>query len=264
MDHYSTLGVNKDASLDEIKRAFRRLASQHHPDKGGDTAKFQEIQAAYDVLGDAEKRRQYDNPAPDWAGAGHPGGFSFNFGGGPQFNSDFFSQMFGQGFGQQSRRSHVRVSVWVTLEEVARGTTKMLALNTQDGTNTVEVAIPQNIQDGDAVQYSKVAPGGHDLVVQYRIQPHPRFQRVGNDLHSSQNIPIWDLITGGEIEIEGLLGTRFSMKIPARTQPGTQMRIRTQGMPLRNGPTGDLYVKLVGHVPEKIAPEIIAAIQQHR
>ena len=120
-DHYATLGVAKDASQDEIKKAFRKLASQHHPDKGGDTVKFQEIQAAYDVLGDPEKRRQYDNPSPGWVGSGQPGGFSFNFGTGPQFNADFFNQMFGQGFGQPQRQSHVRMTVWINLEEVARG-----------------------------------------------------------------------------------------------------------------------------------------------
>ena len=265
MDHYSTLGVNKDATPDDIERAFRKLASQHHPDKGGDTQKFQEIQAAYDVLSDAEKRRKYDNPAADWAGAGHPGGFSFNFGGGgPQFNSDFFNAMFGQGFGQQPRQSHVRVAVWTSLEDVARGSTKMVALNTQAGNNTVEIAIPKGIFDGDSVQYSGIAPGGHDLIVQYRIHQHPKFQRIDNKLQLTQTIPVWDLLVGCDLEIDGLLGNRFSMRVPARTQSGTQMRVRGQGMPQRSGPAGDLYVKLNALIPEKIAPEIIAAIQQHR
>lgn len=263
MDHYSTLGVNRDASQDEIKRAFRKLASQHHPDKGGDTQRFQEIQGAYDVLGDPEKRRAYDNPSPFGSG---PGGFGFNFGGGPgpQFNQDFFNTMFGQGWAQPQRRSHVRMSVWVTLEEVARSTHKMLAINTPQGTNTVEVVIPQGIQDGDAVQYSGVAPGGHDLVVQFRINPHPRFQRHGADLHMTQMISIWDLITGSSIEIEGLTGNRFVMRIPTGTQPGVQMRVREQGMPNGHGAVGDLYVKLQAQIPRNIAPEILAAIQQYR
>lgn len=267
MDHYSTLGVNRDATPDEIKRAFRKLASQHHPDKGGDTQRFQEIQAAYDVLGDPEKRRQYDTPNPFGGNAGgFPGGFSFNFGGsGPQFNQDFFNAMFGQGFGHpQARRSHVRMTVWATLEEVARGTTKMLAINTHEGTNTVEVAIPLGIQDGDAVQYSGVAPGGHDLVVQFRINPHPRYQRQGNDLHLNHQISIWDLIVGSDLEVEGLLGNKFIMKIPPGTQPGTQMRVREQGMPLRQQTSGDLYIHLNAQIPRTVAPEIIAAIRQHR
>ena len=81
---------------------------------------------------------------------------------------------------------------------------------------------------------------------------------------TNQTVSIWDLIVGGDIEIQGLLGARFAMKIPPRTQPGTQMRVRGQGMPSRNGSTGDLYVKLTAQIPADISPELIAAIQQHR
>jgi curved DNA-binding protein len=256
-DHYAALGVAKTASQDEIKKAFRKLASLHHPDKGGDTAKFQEIQAAYDTLGDATKRQQYDNPASQFGNFG-PGGFGFNFNNGPQFN-DIFGQMFGQ-----PRQSHLRMTAWITLVESVKGGAKQVALGSSHGQQAVQIEIPKGIEDGDSVQYSGIAPGGQDLIVQYRIHPHPVFRRQGLDLHRDLNVPLWDLVIGGDIEVDGLLDSRFSMRIPARTNPGTVMRVRGQGTQDRNGQSGDLYVHVAVKMPELISPELIAAIQQHR
>ena len=148
-DHYATLGVARTATVDEIKKAFRKLASQHHPDKGGDTKKFQEIQAAYDTLGDSAKRQQYDNPAPQFAGM--PGGAQFNMG-------DIFSQMFGGGMGhgfqgQHPRRNHMRMSLWITLKDVATGGHRQVAVGSTQGQSTIEIDIPLGINDGDMVQY---------------------------------------------------------------------------------------------------------------
>lgn len=259
-DHYATLGVAKTASQDEIKKAFRKLASQHHPDKGGDTAKFQEIQAAYDTLGDETKRAAYDNPAPQFSG--------FNgFGqGGTQFNmNDIFSQMFGGGspFGHQQRRNHVRMTVWINLVDTVRGGSKTMAVSTSQGSTTIEIEIPKGIEDGDNVQYNGVAPGGMDLVVQFRIHPDSRYRREGPNLFTDKRVSIWTLITGGEIEIENILGTTFELKIPPRTQPNTTMRIRGQGVGSRTG-SGDLLVKLHAEIPANISPELIAAIEQHQ
>ena len=110
-DHYATLGVAKTATADEIKRAYRRLASQHHPDKGGDTAQFQKIEEAYRVLSDPAQRQRYDNPQPNF------GGFSFQQG---QNLHDIFGQMFGQNspFGSQRPKSHIRMTIWITLADV--------------------------------------------------------------------------------------------------------------------------------------------------
>lgn len=258
-DHYATLGVAKTATPDEIKRAFRKLASQHHPDKGGDTAKFQSIQAAYDILGDPEKRAAYDNPQPQF------GGFQGFGPGGTQFNmNDIFSQMFGGGqpFGQQ-RRNHVRMSIWIQLADAARGGSKTVSVGTSQGNTTVEIEIPRGIEDGDNVQYSGIAPGGMDLVVQFRIHPDNRFQRQGPNLYTDRKVSVWTLILGGEIEIETILGATLALKIPARTQPGTTMRVRAQGMQTRSS-TGDLLVRLQAEIPQHISPELIAAIEQHQ
>jgi molecular chaperone DnaJ len=140
-DHYATLGVAKTATPDEIKRAFRKLASQHHPDKGGDTAKFQSIQAAYDTLGDAVKRAEYDNPRPQYSGM--PGGAQFNM-------NDIFSSMFGgqSPFGPQRRQqSHTRMTLWIRLSDVAQGGTRPVAVGTPQGQSTIEVEIPLGIND---------------------------------------------------------------------------------------------------------------------
>lgn len=261
-DHYQTLGVSKTATPDEIKKAFRKLASLHHPDKGGNTAKFQEIQAAYDTLGDAQKRAEYDNPRPQFGhfGSGH-GGANFNM-------NDIFSQMFGAGggpFGQQRpQRNHVRMMLVISLADAARGGNKTVSVSSSIGTNTLDIEIPQGIDNGDAVQYSGVAPGGMDLVIEFRVQPDSQWRREGLHLYTEQKVSVWDLILGAEIEVQNIHGASLSMRIPAGTQPGTTMRLRAQGMRTKNGQTGDMMVRIQGEIPKTISPELIAAIEQHR
>lgn len=250
-DHYATLGVPKTASADEIKRAFRKLASQHHPDKGGDTAKFQAIQSAYETLGDAAKRAAYDNPAPQFSRF-PSGGFNMN---------DIFGQMFGQ---QQSQRSHVRMTVWISLQEVAQGGSRAVNVSTTAGSNTVAIEVPQGIDDGDQVQYGGVAPGGMDLVVQFRVQPNAQWRREGLNLHTEHRASIWDMILGAEVEVQNILGHSLVVRIPAGTQPGTVMRLRGHGIQDRHGQKGDLMVRVQAQIPKTVAPEIVAAIQQHR
>ena len=255
-NYYQILGVEKSASADEIKRAFRRLASQHHPDKGGDTTQFQEIQEAYSVLGDDAKRAEYDNPRPQFSG--FPGGGGFNM-------HDIFGQMFGQQFGQQPpRRNHVRMTVWITLAEVAQGGSRAVNVSTTAGSTTVAIEVPQGIEDGDNVQYGGVAPGGMDLVVQFRVQPNSQWRRDGLNLHTEHRVSIWDMILGADVEVQNILGHSLVVRVPAGTQPGTVMRLRGHGIPNRNGQRGDLMVRVQAQIPKTIAPEIVAAIQQHR
>jgi curved DNA-binding protein len=262
IDHYATLGVARTSTQDEIKRAFRRLASQHHPDKGGDTAKFQAIQAAYDVLGDPAKRQAYDNPQPQFSGFGGDGVhvnindiFNGMFGGGNPF--------FGQGFQQRPRQNHVRMTLWVTLVDCIRGGRRTVALGTAAGQQTVEIEIPQGIDDGDNVQYSGIAPGGQDLVIQFRLQPERRWRREGLNLYTEHEISVWDLILGGTAEIRTLEGHSLVVNVPERCQPGTTLRLRQQGI-ARSGQRGDLFVKIQAQIPDRVDPAIVAAIQAHR
>lgn len=255
-DYYATLGVSRTASADEIKRAFRKLASQHHPDKGGDTAKFQAIQAAYDTLGNADKRAAYDNPAPQFSG----------FPGGAQFNSmhDIFS-MFGQGgFGQQPRRNHVRMSLWVTLRDVATGGKRPVSLSSSQGHTAIEIEIPLGLNDGDSVQYAGIAPGGQDLVVTFRIQPDSVWQRSALNLSCEQTVSVWDLILGGDLVVKSITGESLTVTIPVNTQPGTVLRLRAQGLRDQQGRRGDLHVRLGARIPQPVPPELLAAIQQYR
>lgn len=259
-DYYAALGVPKTASADEIKRAFRRLASQHHPDKGGDTQKFQAIQAAYAVLGDEQKRAEYDNPRPQFSG--FPGGVNIN---------DIFGQMFGQqgfgqggGFSQHPRRSHVRMTLWISLLDVATGGRRTVSLGTQSGVSAVEIEIPLGIGDGDNVQYEGIGPGGSDLVVQFRVSPDSKWQRDGLNLTQEVRIDIWNLILGGELTIDTLTGKTLSTTVPARTQPGTVLRLKGQGLRDRAGRIGDIFIRVQTFLPDQIAPEIITAIQNHQ
>jgi len=258
-DYYAALGVPKTATADDIKRAFRRLASQHHPDKGGDTQKFQAIQQAYATLSDDQKRAEYDNPRPQFSGfQGHPGGVNIN---------DIFGQMFGQQFAQQHqhpRRSHVRMTLWITLLDVATGGKRTVSLGTQAGVSAVEIEIPLGINDGDNVQYEGIGPGGSDLVVQFKVTPDRVWTRDGLNLGKEVRIDIWNLILGGDLTIETLTGKTLSTRVPARTQPGTVLRLKSQGLQDRTGQTGDIMVRVQAQIPENIPPEIIDAIQKHQ
>jgi DnaJ-class molecular chaperone len=257
-DHYATLGVAKTATTDEIKRAFRRLASQHHPDKGGDTRKFQEIQAAYDTLGDAVKRADYDNPRPQFSG--FPGGAHFNM-------NDIFGQMFGgqSPFGQQRRpQSHTRMTLWIRLSDVAQGGTRPVAVGTPQGQSTIEVEIPLGINDGDNVQYQGLAPGGGDLVIQFRVHPDNTWQRNGLDLVTDVTADIWSMILGSDITVHTLTGSQLTTAMPAGTQPRTLIRLRGHGLRDRSGNTGDLMIRVMPTIPTTIRPELLEAIEKYR
>ena len=256
-DHYATLGVARNATQDEIKRAFRKLASQHHPDKGGDTAKFQQIQAAYDTLGDPDKRAAYDNPAPQFSG--FPGGTQFNMG-------DIFSQMFGgqSPFGQHPRRNHMRMSLWISLTDVLTGGRRQVAVGSMQGRSTIEIEIPPGIDTGDMVQYQGIAPGGQDLVVEFKVHPHPQFRRDGLNLIMDHSADVWDMMLGGDTTVTNLDGAQLVVTIPALSDNNTVLRLRGRGLRDRNGTKGDLLVKLHAQLPQKISPELAAAIRQHR
>jgi curved DNA-binding protein len=258
-DYYAALGVPKTATADDIKRAFRRLASQHHPDKGGDTQKFQAIQQAYATLGDDQKRAEYDNPRPQFSGFhGHPGSVNIN---------DIFGQMFGQQFGQQHqhpRRSHVRMTLWISLLDVATGGRRTVSLGTQAGVSAVEIEIPLGINDGDNVQYEGIGPGSSDLVVQFKVNPDRKWQRDGLNLTQEVRIDIWDLILGGDLTIDTLTGKTLSTQVPARTQPGTVLRLKSQGLRDRAGQTGDIMIRVQAQIPDDIPSEILDAIQKHQ
>lgn len=256
-NHYQTLGVDRGASADEIKRAYRKLASQHHPDRGGDTRTFQDIQTAYDTLSDPQRRAAYDNPMDGiHFGAGFAGGQPFNF--------DTIFDIFGTRFqhaGFQQQRAQARMTLWITLADVARGGKQTVTVGTTHGTQAVEIEIPMGIEDGNTVQYPGLAPGGADLIVQFRIHAHPGWQRQGLNLILEQSVMVWDCILGGEMIIRDLLNNQLTVSVPPRTQPGTMMRLRGKGLASRHGQPGDLFVRIQVIIPNAIDDELLTMIQ---
>lgn len=254
-DFYSILGVAKNATADDIKRSYRRLASQHHPDKGGDVKKFQEIEEAYRILSDPSKREEYDNPQRQT---------NFHFSQAP-FNFDEIFAQFGTRFGQQSRPAQTaRATVPITLLDIARGAKKLINISTPAGSNNIEITIPQGIEDGDQVNYGNIAPGGIDLVIVFRVMTDPIWQRRGADLTTKKDLSIWDLILGGSFCIDDILGNTLEMAIPPNAQPGTVLRVKGRGLKARMGAVGDMLVTLNAKIPTVIAPEIIDAIRANR
>lgn len=259
-DYYQILGIDKSASAEDIKRAYRRLASQHHPDKGGDTAKFQEVEEAYRTLGDPAQRQQYDNPRPNHMHMNFgPGGFDFD---------EIFS-MFGTNFRQQ--QSQARISLWVTLQDVAQGGPKIIALQVNGKVNNVEIDVPPGINDGDTVRYPKLAPGGHDLVITFRIRPDAAWQREGQHLITEQEVEVQDLILGCDIEVSDILGNKLVLTVPPMTQPGSTLRLRGRGLPSSQMPgrrshstAGDLLIRVHTRLPKNIPTDILEALRRWR
>lgn len=261
MDHYTTLGVDRKASPEDIKKAYRKLASTHHPDKGGDTAKFQQIQTAYDTLSDPQKREEFDNPQPQMRG--FPGGFNFTGGHHP------FGEMFGEIFKhhQQQQRAQqqlYRTSVWVTLEQVYSGGEQALQLQSQTGIHTAKVAIPKGIQDGGQVRCDGVI-GDAVLIVEFRVHPHLKFGRHGQDLTANHSISVLDLIVGTSFEFTTISGKTLEVSIPPKTQPLSQMRIAGSGLPIPGTAAfGDQIVLLKSFIPAIIDQSIIDSITTSR
>jgi curved DNA-binding protein len=257
-DYYAALGVARTATAADIKQAFRKLASQHHPDKGGDTAKFQAIQAAYAVLGDEQKRAEYDNPRAQM----HPSGFG---GSGPNFNFDDIFSMFGARFGPEGFQQHQnrtnRIQLWISLEDVARGGPRMINI----ANHTVEIMIPAGIEDGDNVRYGGIGPGNTDIIALFRINPDTKWQRNGADVFTEIVVLVWDLILGTELTLATLAGNTVQITVPPGTQPGTVLRVRGYGLPRKQSTQrGDIMIRLQARLPESIPEDLQEHIRNSR
>jgi len=269
MDHYQTLGVAKNATQDEIKKAYRRLAGIHHPDKGGDTAEFQKIQQAYEILSDPNKKQQYDNPNPFGQGMpggfnvhGFPGGFSFNMGGGINID-DIFGQMFGQQRGpQKPQMPSYRTTVFISLEDVYNGAEKTLQFNDHTGPKTVKITVPKGIDNGSNIRYDNLIKDSI-LLVEFRIQPHPKFEREGPHLFAVHEIDIFDLVVGSKFKFTSISGKTLEVSVPEKTQPGAKLRVPKEGLPV-NGDFGDQYILLKPYIPDIIDKTITDSILKTR
>lgn len=251
-DYYKILGVDRSASGEDIKRAFRKLAMQHHPDRGGDQATFQQINKAYEILSDPDKRRDYDNP-----------GVRININGFPSDGMDLNSifEMFRGGNPGRMNR-HQRVTLWIRLEDAVVGGQRTVAMATQRGTSGVEIIIPAGVNDGDSVRYPGLSPDGSDLVIIFRVQPHPRWERRGNDLWTEHEVDFWGLILGEQGRIQSLDGRQLEFTVPAKTRPGAIIRLKNQGITMSNGSRGDMMLRIQARMPDNITDEVLAAVKK--
>ena len=265
---YETLGVPKGASDEEIKRAYRKLASQHHPDKGGDTARFQDIQSAYETLADPVKRQQHDNPNPFGHQGFHqagPGHFEFHFGGGGP--EDLFQQFFNQGFGghnpfhrhQQPRKNKdLRVNLTVTLASTLEQQRKTISVQTTKGDRyNVDVEIPRGINSGTTIKYPQMGDNMFDtltrgdLYVIINVEVDNRFELHGINLVCNLEINSIEAMTGVDKIVQGVDGREYNVKIPQACQYGTKFGLQGQGLyQMNSNIRGDLIVNVIVKTPQ--------------
>jgi len=291
-DFYQLLGVTKSSSADEIKKAYRKLAMQYHPDKnpGNKSAeeKFKEVSEAYEVLSDPEKKKNYDqfghagvggNPF----GGGTNGGNPFGRGGGNPFGSadinDLFGDIFGEAFGggrrsgggnpfggarsrSQQKGSDLRYTLSITFEEAATGCEKVISFMRQMGSKEesakLSVTVPAGVKEGQRLKLSEEGdkpssgPAG-DLYVIIALQDHILFKREENDITLDLPVKYTDAILGAEVEIPTLTG-KAQIKIPVGTYSGQVLRLKGKGFPKIGGlGSGDMLVRLLIDTPQKIS-----------
>jgi len=254
-DYYSILGVPKGASADEVKKAYRKMASQHHPDKGGDTAKFQQIEEAYRVLSDPNQKAQYDNPQPEFS---DPFGPFMNGGFQDIFRHFHFGDAFGHHHHRPARNPTVNMTAGISLEEAFYGKELLANVTLPSGKEQmVNVKIPAGIQHGTTLRLAGMgedripgAPRG-DIHLTINILPHSVFRREGDDLVQELHIPVWTAILGDTVRVKTLDNRELEMTIPAGTQFGQTMAVQGEGMPNMgdNRLRGRMLVRLNINIP---------------
>jgi curved DNA-binding protein len=279
IDYYQTLGVSKNATEEEIKKAYRKLARKMHPDLNPNDKeahrKFQQVNEANEVLSDPEKRKKYDQYGKDWQNAGQfqnagrpgqqgsGGGYTYSSDFGDDDFSSFFESMFGGGGRKKSRQTKFRGQDYnselrIPLHEAYTTHQKTLTIN---GKN-VRITIPAGIEHGQTIKLKGYgAPGINDgppgdLFISFVIENDPRYKRLGNDLYVNEDIDLYTALLGGEKTIE-TLGGKIKLKVNPETQNGTKIRLKGKGFPFykKDDQFGDLYVtyniKLPTNLSEK-------------
>lgn len=266
-DPFVTLGVSRDATPEQIKAAFRKLAVQWHPDKNpGDKvaeARFKEINAAHQILSDPQKRAEAMSPRPQAGGdfefdlRAHQGPFGFD---------DIFNAFHSQR--QQRRNSDISVSAVITLEQALNGAEATMEIRTRQGARHAAITIPPGVDSGQRLrvtgqgdQTHRDLPSG-DLYVTIMVQPHDHFDRVGQNLLTRAHVTAFTAMLGGDIEVNLLGGGAVAVTIPKGTQPGQKLRVSGHGMPVvGQGVRGDLIVVVEVTIPV-LSPEQSFLIEQ--
>ncbi len=283
-DHYKTLGVEKSASQEEIKKAFRKLAQQYHPDKPtGNEAKFKEINEAYSVLSDSKKRAQYDqfgsagfNNGAGAGGAGFGGfdfsGFSQNYSqGGVEFDlNDIFGSIFGGG-GQRARRgADIVMDITIEFKESILGAEKKVSVNRNDGTKEdITFGIPPGIDDGETLRLTEKGEsskqGGRpgNLYVRVHVKSHPKLRKEGYHLVSDLELKVSDALLGTSYEVD-TLEEKMTIKIPKGITHGEILRIKGKGVPVGGRNVGDLLIRVFIKIPDNLSKKAKEAAETLR
>jgi len=265
MDYYQILGVSRNASPQEIKKAYKKQAMEHHPDRGGDHNKFAEINSAYEVLSNADKKAAYDNPQPQ---------FNFNsnhFSSGNPFAGTPFDHIFGQGFHQQHnapRNRDITVGATIEFDEVIIGKNLVIQYRLQSQKlETVNVEIPPGAKSGDTIKYQGLGDDGHrqfprgDLNVRIHVKSKKNWDREGDNLITKKTINVFDLLLGCVIIVNTLDGKKVKLNIPKGTKHGQVFSIPGYGIPnLNTGKKGNLYVGIESDVPKIEEERILHSI----
>jgi DnaJ-class molecular chaperone len=270
MDYYSTLGLRRGASEDEIKKAYRSMAMKYHPDRGGDEKKFKEIEEAYRFLSDPQKKNIIDmggdpNAQPGMGGGGFHshGPFEFHFGSHPGME-DIFSHF---GFGFQNRRpmrnKSYNVNIRIKLEDVLEGKDVDAEIGLSNGKKRlINIKIPPGIHNGQNIRYQGMgddaikdsAPG--DLIVNIFVDDHPKFIRDEDQLIYNHTISAWDAMLGTNLKLETLDKKFIDISIPSGTQPETVLSCRGEGLPnIRTKKRGNLLIKISVAIPRLLSKE---------
>lgn len=275
---YQALGVPTDASADEIKRAYRKMARKFHPDvsPGADAdAKFKAAGAAYEVLSDPEKRAAYDRYGADWdqpraeadprQGPRWSGGFAFDE---RDVNADMFRDFFDQRFGRRGMSQDQRAVVEVALEDAISGAKKSLTLQSpriDDAgrvtmqTHRIDLSIPKGVLPGQHLRLGGRGAGGGDLLIEVAFQPHPIYRIEGRDLYVTLPVTPWEAALGGKIKMPTPTGP-VDLNVPANARQGQKLRLRGRGIPAAQ--KGDLYAILHIVNPPKLSEEARNLYQQ--
>jgi len=279
MNHYEALGVAQNATPEEVKSAFRKLAKQHHPDVGGDQAKFQQINEAYTTLSDTNSRAHYDhtlrNPQPQYnphaQSSRNPFEFHFNFGGGPDpmgaFHDQFFQQ-FGFATRQQPRNRNIRVTLELDFLETLNKQIKVIEYRTANQTDVLQLEIPPGIESGNIFTIANrgddantAIPRGN-LEVQVIVRPHNRFQRNGENIIEDITIDCFQAILGCNIPLNLPSGKSIEINIPRGTQHQSQFGITDEGFPRPNGTRGKYIVKVNILIPSALTSQQLNLVEE--
>ena len=257
VDYYNILKISKSASDDEIKKSYKNLAKQHHPDTGGDANTFRQISEAYQVLGDPAKRKNYDA-----FGSADPQQFNFRSNNSNDINVDELFNQFGVHFGRgfkprQQRNKDIRLQYTIDFHEVFTGKTEDVTFQLPSGSvEVIRMNIPAGIKNGDQIQFTgygdnsitNLARG--NLIVVVTVTPDPKYTVDGTDIHTTLNLPIWDLLIGIEHTMYLPSKTSINLKIPPSTNPGTMFSMNNHGLPdINTGKRGKLFIEVKATVP---------------